>query len=95
MARRVRQSCLASCFLFAVAFDPIFRWLQDMIIPRNPTAPDFSSLFRVLMLMTLQWLLRLFNRVVADRSFSCLQSGGPNCRAQPESSEMLLGIAWQ
>ena len=41
MARGVRQGCPASGFLFAMAFDPIFRWLQDAIIPRNPSAPDF------------------------------------------------------
>ena len=35
MARAVRQGCLASGFLFAMAFDPIFRWLQETIIPRN------------------------------------------------------------
>ena len=29
MARGVRQGCPASGFLFAMAFDPIFRWLQD------------------------------------------------------------------
>ena len=41
MARGVRQGCPASGFSFAVAFDPIFRWLEDTIIPRNPAAPDF------------------------------------------------------
>ena len=35
MARGVRQGCPASGFLFATAFDPIFRWLQESIIPRN------------------------------------------------------------
>ena len=41
MARSVRQGCQASGFLFAMAFDPIFRWLQDAIIPRNPPGLDF------------------------------------------------------
>ena len=41
MARGVRQGCPASGFLFAMAFNPIFRWLHDSIIPRNPVAPDF------------------------------------------------------
>ena len=41
MARGVRQGCPASGFLFAMAFDPIFRWLQDAIIPRNPDGLDF------------------------------------------------------
>ena len=40
-ARGVRQGCPASGFLFAMAFDPIFRWLQDAIIPRNPAGLDF------------------------------------------------------
>ena len=35
MARGARQGCPASDFLFAMAFDPIFRWLQESIIPRN------------------------------------------------------------
>ena len=40
MARGVRQGCPASGFLFGMAFDPIFRWLHDSIIPRTPAAPD-------------------------------------------------------
>ena len=41
IARGVRQGFPASGFLFAMAFDPIFRWLQDAIIPRNPVGLDF------------------------------------------------------
>ena len=41
MARVVRQGCPASGFLFAMAFDPIFRWLQEAVIPRNPDDLDF------------------------------------------------------
>ena len=41
LARGVRQGCLASGFLFAMAFDPIFRWLQETICPRNPDNFDF------------------------------------------------------
>ena len=41
VARGVRQGCPASGFLFAMAFDPIFRWLQDAIIPRKPDGLDF------------------------------------------------------
>ena len=41
MVRGVRQGCPASGFLFAMAFDPIFRWLQETIIPRNPNNLDF------------------------------------------------------
>ena len=36
MSRSVRQGCPASGFLFAVAFDPIFRWLQEAVIPKEP-----------------------------------------------------------
>ena len=41
MARGVRQGRPASGFLFVMAFDPIFSWLQDAIIPRNPDGLDF------------------------------------------------------
>ena len=41
MAKGVRQGCPASGFLFAMAFDPIFRWLQEAVIPRNPHNLDF------------------------------------------------------
>ena len=44
MARGVGQGCPASGFLFATAFDSIFRWLQDAIIPRNPDNLDFLQL---------------------------------------------------
>ena len=41
MARGVRQGCSASGFVFVMAFDPIFRWLQESIIPRNPDNLEF------------------------------------------------------
>ena len=38
----------------------IFWWLQDAFLPNNPAGPpNFSSILRVHMLMTLQWRLRL------------------------------------
>ena len=43
MARGVRQGCPASGFLFAMAFDPIFRWLQQSIIPWNPDNLEFFA----------------------------------------------------
>ena len=47
MARGVRQGCPASGFPFAVAFDPLFRWLQDAIIPRNPAGLPPAGSVRV------------------------------------------------
>ena len=41
VARGVRQGCPASGFLFAMDFGPIFRWLQETIIPKNPDNLDF------------------------------------------------------
>ena len=41
MARGVRQGCPESGFLFAMAFDPIFRWLQETVIPRVLDNFDF------------------------------------------------------
>ena len=41
MARGARQGCPASGFLFAIAFDPIFRWLQESIVPRNVDNLEF------------------------------------------------------
>ena len=41
MARGVLQGCPASGFLFAMAFDPIFRWLQESIVPRNVDNLEF------------------------------------------------------
>ena len=43
MSRGMRQGCPASGFLFASAFDPIFRWLQEAVIPRNPDGLDFPQ----------------------------------------------------
>ena len=53
MARGVRQGCPASGFLFAMAFDPIFRWLQDAIIPSNLAGLSVRTL------TTSLWLLHL------------------------------------
>ena len=61
MARGVRQGCLASGFLFAMANDPIFRWLQDTIIHRTQAPQTSSSLLCALVLMTLWRLLRPFD----------------------------------
>ena len=41
VARGVKQGRPASGFLFAMAFDPVSRWPQDAIIPRNPDGLDF------------------------------------------------------
>ena len=41
MARGVRQGCPASGFLFVMEFVPIFRWLFDSVIPKDPALTDF------------------------------------------------------
>ena len=41
MARGVRQGCPASGFLFAIAFDTMFRWLHSSVIPRDLPVLDF------------------------------------------------------
>ena len=41
MARGARQGCPASGFLFAMVFDPIFRWLQESIILKKPDNLEF------------------------------------------------------
>ena len=94
MASGVRQGCPASGFLLALPFDPIFRWTQNTIIPRNPAAPDFlqpspcayaddfavaASSFRLLV-------------TALSRAFKVVDK---NCWAPLESSEMLLGRIWQ
>ena len=43
MARVVRQGFPASGLLFAMAFDPIFRWLQEVVFPMNFDNLDFSK----------------------------------------------------
>ena len=40
MARGVRKGCPESDFLFAMAFDTIFRSLQEAVIPKNPDNLD-------------------------------------------------------
>ena len=44
MAWGVRQCCPSSGFLFAMAFDPIFRWFQESVNPMNPDNLDFLQL---------------------------------------------------
>ena len=41
MARGVRQGCPASGFIFAMAFDPFFRWVQETVFPGGLDNLDF------------------------------------------------------
>ena len=36
-----RHGCSASDFLFTMAFDPIFRQLNGVVIPRDPSLPQW------------------------------------------------------
>ena len=80
-----RQFLMASGFLFAMAFDPIFRWLQESFIPKNVDSLEFlqptqcacaddlavaSSSFRELM----------FALAPAFRSIDCIAGLNLNCR---------------
>ena len=41
MMKGVRQGCPAGCYLFTMAFDPLFRWLMTDVLPREPHRPWF------------------------------------------------------
>ena len=83
MARGVRQGCPASGFLFAMAFDPIFRWHQDVVIPRNPDNLDFLQPAQC---------AYADDRAVASLSFWGLMTAlAPAFRSQFELSQILLG----
>ena len=69
MARGVRKGCPASGFSLAMAFDPSYRWFEDMVIPRNLAAPDF------LYLAPCACSGCFVFAVIDDHSFSCIQSG--------------------
>ena len=94
MARGVRQGCLASVFLFTMAFDPIFRWLQETIIPKNPDNLDFLQPAQCAYADDL---------AVASSSFRELMSAlAPAFRSVDyiaglnfKLSQMLLGSVWQ
>ena len=64
-ARVVRQGCPASGFLFAMAFDPIFKWLQEAVIPRNPDGLDFLQPAQC---ATSLWLPHLFRDLMTALS---------------------------
>ena len=40
----MRQGSPASDFVFVMAFDPIFRWLHNSVIPWHPAVPEFLQL---------------------------------------------------
>ena len=94
MARGARQSCQASGFLFAMAFDPIFRWLQDAIIPRNPDGLDFIQPAQCAYADDLA-VATFFFPGLNDCFGTCLSYSGSKSWAQCEPSEMLLGAIWQ
>ena len=84
MARRARQFCLASGFLLAMALDPIFRCLQETIIPRNPDNLEFLQLARGAYADDL---------ALASSSSRGLTALAPAFRSV-DLSQMLLGSVW-
>ena len=94
MARGVRQGCPAFGFLFAMACDPIFRWLEDTIIPKKPAAPNFLQPIPCACADDFAVAALSFRLLMTALSPE-IQGGGPNCWAQLQSSEMLLGTIWQ
>ena len=83
--RGVRQGRPTNGFLFAMAFDHIFRWLQDAIIPRNLDDLDFLRRPRCGCSIS---------SGLDDRFGTCPAHSGPNSWTQFEPSEMLLGAVW-
>ena len=94
MARGVRQGCPASGFLFAMAFDPIFRRLQDAIIPRSPAGLDFLQQVQCAYadhLAVAALSFRDLLTALAHAFHSIDRIAGLNF----EPLEMLLGAIWQ
>ena len=77
-----------------MAFDPIFRWAQDAIIPRNPAGLDFLQLFPCAYADDFAVAASSFRRLMTTLT-PALLNREPNRWAQLESSEMLLGTIWQ
>ena len=44
MMRGVRQGCLASGYLFTMAFGPVYRWLMPAVLPPEPPAVVASKM---------------------------------------------------
>ena len=91
VARGVRQGCPAGGFLFAMAFDPIFRWLRDTIIPRNSAAPDFLQPSPCACADDFAVAASSFRPSKTALSPAFVVGGW----AQPQSSKVLLGAVWQ
>ena len=85
MARGVRQGCPASGFLLAMAFDPIFRWFQESIIPRNLDNLDFLQLAQCayaddLAVASSSFRELMFALALAFRSVDCITGLNLNYR---------------
>ena len=83
MARGVRQGCPASGFLFAMAFDPIFRCLQEAVIPRNPDGLDFLQPVQCAYADDPRRGITLFSRI-NDCAGTGVSFRGPHCWSQLE-----------
>ena len=93
MARGVRQGCPASGFLFAMAFDPIFRCLQESIIPRNLDNLEFLQPAQCAYADDLAVASSLFWRVDVCTG-TCIPFCGLHHWPQFELLQMLVGSVW-
>ena len=90
MARGARQGCPASGFLFAMAFDPIFRWLQESITPKNPDNLEFLQPAQCAYADDLAVASLSFSRF-NDCTGTCISFCGFHCRPPCKLPQMLLG----
>ena len=75
-------------------FDPIFRWLQDVNIPRNLVGLDFPQPAQCAYADDLAVAASFIFSGLTNRVGAGISICGPHCWAQFELSEMLLDAIW-
>ena len=101
MARGVRQWCLASGFLLALAFDPLIRWIEDAAIPRNPAGLNLLQSLPCAHADDFAVAASSFRRLIAlAPALKVDQTGGLNlnhrkcCWVQYDSESCLSLLGW-